>query len=588
VWAPNAERVSVIGEFNEWDAVRNPLRPRESSGVWEGFIAGVGENSTYKYHLRSRLGGEEFDKTDPYGRSFEQPPATASRVWRSTYAWRDEQWIGERQRSHALERPMSIYEVHLGSWRRVPEEGNRELTYRELAPRLVDYVSTMGFTHVELLPVMEHPFYGSWGYQTTGYFAPTSRMGTPDDFKLLVDELHRANIGVILDWVPSHFPSDAFALARFDGTYLYEHADARQRVHPDWQSWTFNYSRNEVRSFLISNAFFWLDEFHVDGLRVDAVASMLYLDYSRGPGQWVPNRFGGNEDLDAVDFLRQCTYEVTSTFAGVTMIAEESTAWPGVSASVEHGGLGFSFKWDMGWMHDTLIYLQRDAVHRKFHQHDLTFRAVYAADERFVLPLSHDEVVHGKGSLLAKMAGDDWQRRANLRLLYGYQFSIPGKKLLFMGDEFAQNSEWSHEASLDWHLLDNVDHRGVANWVQRLNALYREHGALHRDDIDHGQFEWVHFDDSEQSVLIWRRGRDDDELMMVANFTPVPRDNYEFRVSTATDWSVLANSDDTEFGGSGYLVESVLTSNALVGHQGAYALRMSLPPLSIVVLGRLG
>jgi 1,4-alpha-glucan branching enzyme len=538
--------------------------------------------------LRSRLGGEEFDKADPYGRSFEHPPATASRVWRSTYTWGDDRWVADREHGRVLERPMSIYEVHLGSWRRVPEEGNRELTYRELAPQLVEYVGAMGFTHVELLPVMEHPFYGSWGYQTTGYFAPTSRMGTPDDFKFLVDELHRANIGVILDWVPSHFPSDAFALARFDGTYLYEHADARQRVHPDWQSWTFNYSRNEVRSFLISNAFFWLDEFHADGLRVDAVASMLYLDYSRGPGQWVPNRYGGNEDLDAVDFIRQCTYEVTNTFAGVTMIAEESTAWPGVSAPVEHGGLGFNFKWDMGWMHDTLVYLQRDAVHRKFHQHDLTFRAVYAADERFVLPLSHDEVVHGKGSLLAKMAGDDWQRRANLRLLFGYQFSIPGKKLLFMGDEFAQSAEWSHEASLDWHLLGNIGHRGVTNWVQRLNALYRERAALHRDDIDHGQFEWVHFDDSEQSVLIWRRGHDSDELMVIANFTPVPRDNYEFLVSCASDWSVLANSDDAEYGGSGYLGESVVTSLALVGRPDAYALRMSLPPLSIVVLGRIG
>ena len=586
VWAPNAERVSVIGDFNDWDPSRHPLTPRESSGVWEGFIGGVGELTRYKYRLRSRLGGEEFDKADPMGRYFEVPPETATRVWHSTHAWDDDEWIERRNVGVPLAEPMSIYEVHLGSWRRVPEEDNRSLSYRELAPLLIEHVRATGFTHVELLPVMEHPFYGSWGYQTTGYFAPTSRLGTPDDFKFLIDELHRAGIGVILDWVPSHFPSDAFALARFDGTYLYEHADVRQRVHPDWQSWTFNYSRNEVRCFLISNAFYWLDEFHVDGLRVDAVASMLYLDYSRQPGQWVPNQYGGNEDLDAMEFLRQCTHEVTSHFPGVSIIAEESTAWPGVTAPVSDGGLGFTFKWDMGWMHDTLAYLAREAIHRKYHQHDLTFRAVYATNEHFVLPLSHDEVVHGKGSLVAKMSGDDWQRRANLRVLFGYQFTIPGKKLLFMGAEFAQNAEWRHDVSLDWHLWDVAEHRGVARWVRALNDLYCDEPSLHRDDVDNGGFEWVHFDDAQQSVLVWKRTSGDDELMIMANFTPVPRDGYEFRVHSASRWDVVANSDDAEFAGSGYSIERSFTSSDVVDHSGAYALTVTLPPLSLVVLRR--
>jgi len=585
VWAPNADWVSVIGEFNEWDGSRHRLIPRASSGVWEGFIPGLEELTTYKYRLHSRLGGEEFDKTDPFGRYFEVSPATATRAWSSTHLWGDDQWMAGRSMYRPLERPMSIYEVHLGSWRRVPEEGNRSLTYREIAPLLADYAIEMGFTHVELLPVMEHPFYGSWGYQTTGYFAPSSRQGSPDDFKHLIDHLHQAGVGVILDWVPSHFPADPFALALFDGTHLYEHADVRQRVHPDWQSWTFNYGRNEVRSFLISNACFWLEEYHVDGLRLDAVASMLHLDFSRRPGEWVPNRFGGNEDLDAVEFLRQCTTEINGAFPGVAVIAEESTAWPAVTGPVADGGLGFTLKWDLGWMHDTLGYLEHDPIHRRHHQNELTFRSSYAGNENYLLPLSHDEVVYGKGSLLAKMAGDDWQRRANLRLLFGYQYTIPGKKLLFMGDEFAQASEWNHEASLDWHLLDNVDHRGVALWVRRLNALYRESPALHRDGRGGDGFEWLSCDDAAQSVLIWRRGAGDEEMVVLANFTPVPREDFDVAVPSAQRWVVRANSDDVAYGGSGYPVDAEPSSNEGAGDSG-HVLRVTLPPLALVVLGR--
>ena len=579
LWAPNAEKVSVIGDFNAWDAARHPLAPRENSGVWETFVPGASELDAYKFRLRSRLGGDEFDKTDPYGRLFELSPATAAKVWRSTFEWSDDAWLDQRRTFDSIESPMSIYEVHLGSWRRIPEEGNRQLTYRELAPLLVEHVTTLGFTHVEILPVMEHPFYGSWGYQTTGYFAPTSRMGSPDDFKFLVDELHRANVGVILDWVPSHFPADDFALARFDGTYLYEHADERQRVHPDWQSWTFNYGRNEVRSFLVSNACFWLEEYHVDGLRLDAVASMLYLDYSRKPGEWIPNQWGGHEDLEAVEFLRQCTTEMTTSFPGVVAIAEESTAWPNVTRPAAEGGLGFSYKWDLGWMHDTLDYLHRDPIYRRHHHNQLTFRGVYAWDEEWVLPLSHDEVVHGKGSLLEKMPGDDWQKRANLRLLLGYQYAMPGKKLLFMGAEFAQYNEWNHDASLDWHLMDDPSHAGVATWLAVLNDLYRTSASLHRDDRRWEGFEWISCDDADQSVLVWRRGVGDDELVVCANFTPVPREHYEVSVGSDQSWRVLANSDDVAYGGSGFLTHDEFTSSDST-------LRLTLPPLALVVLGR--
>ena len=584
VWAPNAERVAVVGDFNGWDGGTHPLLARESSGIWEGFVAGAEVGQAYKYRIRSRLGGGEVDKADPVGRHFEVPSDTATKVWRSQYEWRDEGWLRLRQDYVARSSAMSVYEVHLGSWRRVPEEGNRSLTYREMAAQLPAYCVEMGFTHVQFLPVMEHPFYGSWGYQTTGYFAPTARNGDPDDFKFLVDELHANGVGVLLDWVPSHFPSDAHALGLFDGTHLYEHADVRQRVHPDWQSWTFNYSRNEVRSFLISSACFWLEEYHVDGLRVDAVASMLYLDYSRGPGQWVPNRFGGREDLDAISFLRQCNDAVTSSFAGAVMIAEESTSWPRVTHATSDGGLGFTFKWDMGWMHDTLDYLQRDSVFRRYHQNELTFRAIYAGHERFMLPLSHDEVVHGKGSLLSKMAGDAWQEFANLRLLIGYQYALPGKKLLFMGAEFAQRSEWNHEASLDWHVLDFAAHEGVRRWTKRCNEIYSTRGALQRDDAGGQDFTWLSCDDAEQSVLIWRRGEGDEELVVVANFTPVPRDEYQIPVSASSSWRVLANSDDEEYAGSGYPTNVHVVALG-AEHEGT-VVRMSLPPLSLVVLQR--
>ena len=584
LWAPNAERVAVVGDFNDWDGTRHPLAPRASSGVFEGFIAGVSAPANYKYRIRSRLGGDEFDKTDPMGRYFEVPSKTATRVWTSSYRWGDDEWLAARAAREGGDRPVSVYEVHLGSWRRVPEEGGRSLTYREMAEQLPGYCAEMGFTHVQFMPVMEHPFYGSWGYQTTGYFAPTSRYGTPDDFKYLVDRLHQAKVGVLLDWVPSHFPSDAHALGLFDGTHLYEHADVRQRVHPDWQSWTFNYGRNEVRSFLISSACFWLDEYHADGLRLDAVASMLYLDYSRGPGQWVANEFGGREDLAAVAFLRQCNDAALAAFPGVMMIAEESTSWPAVTRATAESGLGFSLKWDMGWMHDTLQYFEREPVHRRFHHDELTFRSIYAGHERFMLPLSHDEVVHGKGSLLAKMPGDDWQARANLRVLLGYQFTIPGKKLLFMGAEFAQRDEWSHERSLDWHLLDAATHDGVRRWVVRLNELYRDEGGLHRDDASEHDFAWLVGDDAPRSVFAWRRGEGERSLVVVANLTPVPRGDYALPAPAPGPWRILANSDDETYGGSGYPLGDSLTAND-DGH-GGNVLAMNLPPLAIVVLGR--
>ncbi|MBW4029566.1 MAG: 1,4-alpha-glucan branching protein GlgB [Acidobacteria bacterium] len=586
VWAPNAERVAVVGDFNGWDGTANALFARESSGVWEGFVPGALAGQAYKYRIRSRLGGSDVDKADPVAQLFEVPARTASRVWASHYEWRDGRWMSERGDYAARRRPVSVYEVHLGSWRRVPEEGDRSLTYREMAEQLPAYCREMGFTHVQFLPIMEHPFYGSWGYQTTGYFAPTSRYGDPDDFKHLVDELHAHGLGVLLDWVPSHFPSDAHALGLFDGTHLYEHADVRQRVHPDWLSWTFNYSRNEVRSFLISSACFWLEEYHVDGLRLDAVASMLYLDYSRGPGQWVANRFGGRDDLDAISFLRQCNDEVTTSFPGAMMVAEESTSWPQVTHASGDGGLGFTFKWDLGWMHDTLDYLSRDAIFRQYHQGELTFRAVYAGHERFMLPLSHDEVVHGKGSLLSKMSGDDWQSFANLRLLLGYQYTLPGKKLVFMGAELAQRSEWSHERSLDWHLLEHPAHEGVRRWLKRCNDLYVAQPALHRDDAGVEDFSWLSCDDAERSVLIWRRGEGDEELVVVANFTPVPRDDYQVAVSASSSWRVLANSDDEEYGGSGYPTQVHVVALGAHQDQGGTVVRMSLPPLALVVLQR--
>ena len=585
VWAPNAERVCVVGDFNGWNGTRHPLSAHGESGIWEGFVPGVTAPMRYKYRLLSRLGGGEFDKADPFAFAGEEPPKTASIVWEPRHEWLDGDWMSERGRLQRLDKPISAYEVHLGSWRRVPEEHSRFLTYAELAPRLIDHVKRQGFTHVEILPIMEHPFYGSWGYQITSYFAPSARYGTPDDFAAFVDTLHQAGVGVILDWVPSHFPSDAFALATFDGTHLYEHADSRQRVHPDWHSWIFNYGRNEVRNFLISSACFWLDRFHADGLRMDGVASMLYLDYSRQPGEWIANRFGGNENLEAIELLQACNTEVFRSFPDVMTIAEESTAWPGVSRPVDAGGLGFSYKWDMGWMHDTLEYLAHDPVHRPWHHDTLTFRSVYANNEHFVLPLSHDEVVHSKGSLLGRMPGDEWQQYANLRLLFGYQFTQPGKKLVFMGGEFGQRAEWNHDASLDWHLADSPFNRGVSAWVSRLNELYCSEALLHSDDLADSGFSWIDCEDRAQSVLCYeRRDHTAGVLVVVANFTPVPREAYRVGMPRAGRWVVLANSDAPEFGGSGYLMPDSVDTTGTPWHGRDQSASLVLPPLAVVIL----
>ena len=524
VWAPDAAQVWVTGDFNGWDKGSHPLSHRAQSGIWEGFIPGLGPGSLYKYHVASKYGGYQVDKADPFAFSYEGPPRTASIVWDLDYAWEDGDWMARRHRANALDAPQSVYEVHLGSWRRVPEEGDRFLTYRELAPLLAEHVQRLGFTHVEFMPVMEHPFYGSWGYQTTGYFAPTSRYGTPQDFMFLVDYLHRHGIGVILDWVPSHFPADEHGPGFFDGTHLYEHADPRRGFHPDWKSAIFNYGRNEVRCFLMSSALFWLDRYHADGLRVDAVASMLYLDYSRKEGEWLPNQYGGRENLEAIAFLRQFNTEVYKSFPDVQTAAEESTDWPMVSRPIYVGGLGFGLKWDMGWMHDTLKYLAVDPVFRRYHHNTLTFRMLYAFHENFLLPLSHDEVVYGKGSLLAKMPGDDWQKFANLRLLFGYMYGQPGKKLLFMGGEFGQWSEWYHEASLDWHLLDEPRHAALQRWVEDLNRVYRQEPALFTQDFSLEGFQWIDCNDWEQSVITFvRHGRAGEMVLVSCNFTPVPR-----------------------------------------------------------------
>jgi 1,4-alpha-glucan branching enzyme len=588
VWAPNAERVAVVGSFNDWDEEADPLRTRDSSGLWEGFVPGAGRGDLYKYRIHSREAGYVVDKADPVGFRHETPPRTASVVWDLDHEWTDGTWMRGRGERLGRDAPVSVYEVHLGSWRRVPEEGGRSLGYRELAPLLADHVERMGFTHVELLPVMEHPFYGSWGYQTTGYFAPTSRWGSPQDFMALIDHLHQRGIGVILDWVPSHFPADEHGLGFFDGTYLYEHADPRRRIHPDWDSLIFNYGRNEVRSFLLSSAMFWLDVYHADGLRVDAVASMLYLDYSREDGEWIPNLEGGREDLEAIDFLRRLNRAVYGARPAVQTIAEESTAFPGVSRPVHEGGLGFGYKWDMGWMHDTLAYLARDPAHRKFHHDELTFRSLYAFSENFVLPLSHDEVVHGKRSLLNRMPGDPWQKFANLRLLFGWMFAQPGKKLLFMGSELAPWGEWSHEGSLDWHLLDEGAHGGVRRWVECLNRLYRERPALHALDCEPDGFEWIDGEDRENSVVSFLRrgGAGTGPVLVVANFTPVPRGAYRVGVPGEGSWRVVADSDAAEFGGSGAGSAGVIGAEPIERHGRDHSLSLALPPLGILFLVR--
>ncbi|HEY8506621.1 MAG TPA: 1,4-alpha-glucan branching protein GlgB [Gemmataceae bacterium] len=584
VWAPNAERVSVIGDFNGWDPGANPLQTRGHSGVWEGFLPGVGPGAVYKYHIASRWHGYRTDRADPFAFHAETPPKTASVVTDLRYEWGDREWMATRHRRNALGAPISVYEVHLGSWRRVPEEGDRYLSYRELAPLLAEHVKRMGFTHVEFLPVMEHPFYGSWGYQTTGYFAPTSRYGTPQDFMYLIDHLHQNGIGVILDWVPSHFPTDGHGLGYFDGTHLYEHADARQGFHPDWKSFIFNFGRNEVRSFLLSSGLFWLDRYHADGLRVDAVASMLYLDYSRRDGEWVPNRYGGRENIEAMEFLRRFNTEVYRHFPDVQTYAEESTAWPMVSRPTYVGGLGFGLKWDMGWMHDTLEYMRHDPVHRKYHHNQLTFRMIYAFTENFILPLSHDEVVYGKGSLLGKMPGDDWQKFANLRLLYGYMYSQPGKKLLFMGGEFGQWNEWSHERSLDWHLLDFPPHGGLARWVGDLNRVYRELAALHEQDLSGDGFEWIDGSDAENSVLCYlRKGRSGSPVLVVCNFTPVVRRNYRVGVPSVGFWKEILNSDAPIYGGSGQGNFGGVRAVPIAYHGRPASVSLTLPPLAVVM-----
>lgn len=590
VWAPNAERVSVLGDFNYWTPGRHPLRPGGDSGVWEGFIHGVSSGMLYKYHLASRS-GYQVEKADPFAFRAEPAPRTGSIAWDLGYSWGDQQWMAARHRHNAADAPWAVYEVHLGSWRRTPGppgEEDRRLTYREAAPLLAEYAGRMGFTHVEFLPLTEHPFYGSWGYQGTGYFAPTSRYGTPQDFMYLIDYLHQHGIGVILDWVPSHFPTDEHGLGYFDGTHLYEYADPRQGFHPDWNSYIFNYGRNEVRSFLLSSAFFWLEKYHLDGLRVDAVASMLYLDYSRRAGEWVPNVFGGRENLEAIGFLRRFNEEVYRSYPDVQTVAEESTAWPMVSRPTYDGGLGFGMKWDMGWMHDTLAYMSRDPVHRKHHHHELTFRPVYAFSESFVLPLSHDEVVHGKGSLLSKMPGDDWQKFANLRLLFGYMYAQPGKKLLFMGGEFAQWREWGHDRSLDWHLLAYQPHAGVQAWVKDLNAFYRNEPALHQTDFDPAGFTWIDYSDAEQSVLsLARLGRSGGGVVLaVFNFTPVPRHNYRVGTPRGGFWREVLNSDAPAYGGSGMGNPGGAFAQPVPWHGRAHSVELTLPPLGAVFLTR--
>jgi 1,4-alpha-glucan branching enzyme len=587
VWAPNAQRVSVIGDFNRWDGRTHPMRRLVPSGVWELFIPEVPVGACYKYEVRTAA-GHLLEKADPYARRFEVPPNSASIIWNDgDYQWGDQEWMRRREALGGWhDRPMTVYEVHLGSWRRVPEEGQRSLTYRELARDLVPYVRDMGYTHIELMPVMEHPFAGSWGYQVIGFFAPTSRFGTPDDFRYLVDLCHRYGLGVILDWVPGHFPKDPHGLARFDGTALYEHEDPRQGEHKDWGTLIFNYGRSEVRSFLLSSALYWLDEFHIDGLRVDAVASMLYLDYSRAEGEWIPNQYGGRENLEAVEFLQRLNTVTHGHAPGTITVAEESTAWPAVSRPTYVGGLGFTFKWNMGWMHDMLEYVGQDPVHRRWHHNQITFSMLYAFTENFVLPFSHDEVVHGKRAMLDKMPGDVWQKHASLRALYGYMFGHPGKKLMFMGAEFGQWREWDHDSSLDWHLLDEPLHEGLRRWVRDLNLTYQHERSLHEVDFEGSGFSWIDCHDNENSVVsMLRRARDPgDFTVMVVNFTPVPRPGYRIGVPEAGWYREILNSDAEIYGGGNMGNGGGLHSEPVAAHGFEQSLRLVVPPLGFVLL----
>jgi 1,4-alpha-glucan branching enzyme len=593
VWAPNAESVSVVGDFNDWKPGATPMQLRPQAGVWETIIPGLsnpelGNGACYKYHIVSRYNAYCVDKADPFAFYSQVRPGTASRVWNlDAYHWNDSQWMSSRHAT-SLDHPIAIYEVHAGSWMRVPEENNRWLTWRELAVKLADHVCEMGFTHVEFLPVAEHPFDGSWGYQVTGYYAPTSRFGTPSDFMFLVDHLHQRGIGVILDWVPAHFPADEHGLGFFDGTHLYEHADARQGEQREWHTLLFNFGRTEVRNFLIGNALFWLDKYHVDGIRADAVASMLYLDYAKRPGDWIPNRYGGKENIDAIDFIRNLNERVYADFPGAMTIAEESTAWPMVSKPTWLGGLGFGLKWSMGWMHDTLDYMSKDPVYRSFHHNQLLFSLMYAFSENFVLPFSHDEVVYGKGSMIRKMPGDDWQRFANLRLLYGYMFGHPGKKLLFMGNEFGQWNEWNHDSSLDWHLTANPAHKGLQRWVRDLNTFLRAEPALYEFDSDSVGFEWVDCNDVNRSVISFlRKGRQEaDTLLFICNFTSATHHNYRLGAPEGGFWAEVLNGDASLYGGSGQGNLGGVDANPLPVHGRPWSLSIVVPPLATVVFKR--
>ena len=584
VWAPGASNVSVIGNFNFWSPGSHVMQPRwDESGVWETFIEGIEKGEAYKFGIVSGS-GEYLEKADPYAVYYETPPKTASIVWDREYKWKDGDWLANRKIAEGKPKPYSVYEVHLGSWRRNTLDGHRSLTYQELILELVPYVKDCGFTHVEFMPIMEHPFGGSWGYQVTGYFAPTSRFGDPQDFMALIDAFHQAGIGVILDWVPSHFPGDAHGLFRFDGNHLFEHADPRQGFHPDWSSFIYNYSRNEVRAFLISNALFWLERYHADGLRVDAVASMLYLDYSRKTGEWIPNRHGGNENLEAIAFLKEFNEVVYANFPDVITIAEESTAWPGISKPTFMGGIGFGQKWMMGWMHDTLQYFKRDPIHRKYHQNDITFSLMYAFTENFMLPLSHDEVVHGKGSLISRMPGDEWRKFANLRTMFSWMYTHPGTKLLFMGCEFAQHEEWNHDQSLHWHLLDNGLNKGVQLLIRDLNYLYKTERALYHFNFSYEGFEWIDYSDRENSVIAYKRKSDraEDTLVIVCNLTPATRDNYRVGVPSKGDWVEIFNSNDSRYGGSGVINGNITSENTL-SHGQPNSIAFQLSPMATMI-----
>ncbi len=584
VWAPNANAVSVIGNFNGWNKESHQLMPRwDASGIWEGWIAHIGNGEVYKYAIKSNLGGQELEKGDPFALSWEESPKTASLIWNTWYEWKDSEWLKNRKKKNSLNSPYSVYEIHLGSWKRDPSNNDRRLGYREIADTLVPYVKEMGFTHVEFMPIMQHPYEPSWGYQITGYFAASSRFGTPQDLMFLIEQLHKNDIGVILDWVPSHYPGDENGIYRFDGTALYEHEDPREGYHPDWKSYIFNYGRLEVRSFLISNALFWLDIYHADGLRVDAVASMLYRDYSRNHGEWIPNVFGGRENLEVISLFKELNEEIYRTFPDVQTIAEESTAFPGVSKPTFLGGLGFGMKWMMGWMNDTLTYFSKNPMFRKWHQDDLTFSTVYAFSENFMLPLSHDEVVYGKGSLLNKMPGDEWQKFANLRLLFTYMFTHPGTKLVFMGGEFGQLREWDFKNSLDWHLLENDNHAGIKSVVTDLNHLYKKHPALFDKQFSPEGFAWLDTSDRENAVVYFKRKGQSEELLIILNLTPVPRNNYRIGVPENKNYDELFNSDDRKYWGSGIINEKLITET-IPCHGFNQSIALNLPPLGGIVL----